>query len=300
MKKVWVLFRSQLQEPGNLDLKCLTEGQIAVYGAGPIQYLGLHGWGADHRTFEPLAPFVPSEIQLICPNFPGCGGVPPPGEWTIDCVTDQTARILNDHSLSEPLVIIGSCLGAVFGLEMLRRGDISAKRLVIIDPVIFFPMYLRVFLLGKLGEGAYRATLDTRVGRVLANLISRANRSSNIDMTASFEDVDHDSAYRYLKLMTDLPNSERYSDLDLEVDIIYGEETFRTARKSSKALKAIWKHAREHQVPNASHLPIFEQPEQMARLLFARETENKRRRSMPSVDYLERNDVDSAQSIPTI
>ena len=280
-------------------MRQFAEGQIAVYGAGTTPYLCLHGWGADHRTFEPLDPFIPPQIQLICPDFPGCGGEPPPGEWTIECVTDQTAQMLKEHSLSNPAVVIGSCMGAVFGLEMLRRGAILARRIVIIDPVIFFPMYLRVFLLGKFGEGAYRATLDTRVGRVLANLISRANRSSDVDMTASFEDVDHDAAYRYLKLMTDLPDPERYSDLELEVDIIYGEETFRTARKSSKALQAIWKQAREHQVPNASHLPIFEQPEQMARLLFGSEATKKTRQSVSSADHLERADVDSIQPLPT-
>ena len=249
-------------------MKSLARTPVAVYGEGPVSYLGLHGWGADHRTFTPLEPFLPPDVQLICPDFPGCGGVPPPGEWTIECVIEETAQTLKDQSLVEPPVIIGSCLGAVFALEMLHLGLISTQRLVIIDPLIFFPMYLRVFLLGKFGEGAYRASMETGIGRIMANLISRINRSSDVDMTASLKDIDHDSAYCYLKMMTDLPNPQRYSNLELAVDIIYGEETFRFARKSSKALKAIWEHAREHQVPKASHLPIIEQTEFTARLIF--------------------------------
>ena len=102
----------------------------------------------------------------------------------------------------------------------------------------------------------------------MANLISRTNRSSDVDMTASLKDIDHDSAYCYLKMMTDLPNPQRYSNLELADDIIYGEETFRFARKSSKALKAIWEHANEYQVPKASHLPIIEQTEVTAGLIF--------------------------------
>ena len=249
-------------------MKSLARTPVAVYGEGPVSYLGLHGWGADHRTFTPLEPFLPPDVQLICPDFPGCGGVPPPGEWTIECVIEETAQTLKEQSLAEPPVIIGSCLGAVFALEMLNLGVISTQRLVIIDPLIFFPMYLRVFLLGKFGEGAYRASMETGIGRIMANLISRINRSSDVDMTASLKDIDHDSAYCYLKMMTDLPNPQRYSNLELAVDIIYGEETFRFARKSSKALKAIWEHAREHQVPKASHLPIIEQTEFTARLIF--------------------------------
>ncbi len=249
-------------------MKSLARTPVAVYGEGQVSYLGLHGWGADHRTFTPLEPFLPPDVQLICPDFPGCGGVPPPGEWTIECVIEETAQTLKEQSLAEPPVIIGSCLGAVFALEMLYLGVISTQRLVIIDPLIFFPMYLRVFLLGKFGEGAYRASMETGIGRIMANLISRINRSSDVDMTASLKDIDHDSAYCYLKMMTDLPNPQRYSNLELAVDIIYGEETFRFARKSSKALKAIWEHAREHQVPKASHLPIIEQTEFTARLIF--------------------------------
>ena len=249
-------------------MKSLTGTPVAVYGTGPVSYLGVHGWGADHRTFAPLEPFLPSNIQLLCPDFPGCGGLAPPREWTIDCVIEETARTLKEQSLVDPPTIIGSCLGAVFALEMLQLGVISTQRLVIIDPLIFFPMYLRVFLLGKFGKGAYRASMETGVGRIMANLISRTNRSSDVDMTASLKDIDHDSAYCYLKMMTDLPNPQRYSSLELAVDIIYGEETFRFARKSSKALKAIWEHANEHQVPKASHLPIIEQTEFTARLIF--------------------------------
>ena len=249
-------------------MKSRTGTPVAVYGEGPVSYLGLHGWGADHRTFAPLEPFLPSNIQLLCPDFPGCGGLAPPREWTIDCVIEETARTLKEQSLVDPPTIIGSCLGAVFALEMLQLGVISTQRLVIIDPLIFFPMYLRVFLLGKFGKGAYRASMETGVGRIMANLISRTNRSSDVDMTTSLKDIDHDSAYCYLKMMTDLPNPQRYSGLELAVDIIYGEETFRFARKSSKALKAIWEHANEHQVPKASHLPIIEQTEFTARLIF--------------------------------
>ena len=249
-------------------MKSLTGIPVTVYGEGQVSYLGLHGWGADHRTFAPLEPFLPSNIQLVCPDFPGCAGLAPPREWNIDCVIEETARTLKEQSLVDPPTIIGSCLGAVFALEMLQLGVISTKRLVIIDPLIFFPMYLRVFLLGKFGKGAYRASMETGVGRIMANLISRTNRSSDVDMTASLKDIDHDSAYCYLKMMTDLPNPQRYSRLELAVDIIYGEETFRFARKSSKALKAIWEHANEHQVPKASHLPIIEQTEFTARLIF--------------------------------
>lgn len=281
-------------------MKSLARTPVAVYGEGPVSYLGLHGWGADHRTFAPLEPFLPPGVQLICPDFPGCGGVPPPGEWTIECVIEETAQTLREQSLVEPSVIIGSCLGAVFALEMLQREVISTQRLVIVDPLIFFPMYLRVFLLGKFGEGAYRASMETGIGRIMANLISRINRSSDVDMTASLKDIDHDSAYCYLKLMTDLPNPQRYSDLELAVDIIYGEETFRFARKSSKALKAIWEHAHEYQVPKASHLPIIEQTEFTAQLIFGDDTVGQTGTANSSSAQPDTTGASTARPVPSV
>ena len=281
-------------------MKSLARTPVAVYGEGPVSYLGLHGWGADHRTFAPLEPFLPPGVQLICPDFPGCGGVPPPGEWTIECVIEETAQTLREQSLVEPSVIIGSCLGAVFALEMLQRKVISTQRLVIVDPLIFFPMYLRVFLLGKFGEGAYRASMETGIGRIMANLISRINRSSDVDMTASLKDIDHDSAYCYLKLMTDLPNPQRYSDLELAVDIIYGEETFRFARKSSKALKAIWEHAHEYQVPKASHLPIIEQTEFTAQLIFGDDTVGQTGTANSSSAQPDTTGASTARPVPSV
>jgi pimeloyl-ACP methyl ester carboxylesterase len=226
--------------------------------------------------------------------------VPPPGEWTIECVIEETAQALREQSLVEPSVIIGSCLGAVFALEMLQREVISTQRLVIVDPLIFFPMYLRVFLLGKFGEGAYRASMETGIGRIMANLISRINRSSDVDMTASLKDIDHDSAYCYLKLMTDLPNPQRYSDLELAVDIIYGEETFRFARKSSKALKAIWEHAHEYQVPKASHLPIIEQTEFTAQLIFGDDTVGQPGTANSSSAQPDTTGASTARPVPSV
>ena len=281
-------------------MKSLARTPVAVYGEGSVSYLGLHGWGADHRTFAPLEPFLPPGVQLICPDFPGCGGVPPPGEWTIECVIEETAQTLREQSLVEPSVIIGSCLGAVFALEMLQREVISTQRLVIVDPLIFFPMYLRVFLLGKFGKGAYRASMETGIGRIMANLISRINRSSDVDMTASLKDIDHDSAYCYLKLMTDLPNPQRYSDLELAVDIIYGEETFRFARKSSKALKAIWEHAHEYQVPKASHLPIIEQTEFTAQLIFGDDTVGQSGTANSSSAQPDTTGASAARPVPSV
>ena len=129
-------------------------------------------------------------------------------------------------------------------------------------------MYLKIFLLGKLGKTAYLGTLDTKIGRFLSNLAVSRNKSSDIDYTESFKDVNHDSAYKYLNMMAKIPDPSRYKEVNIDVDIIYGQKTLGAVRKSSKALREIWSHANEIQVPNAGHLPLAEQSEVMANLIF--------------------------------
>ena len=241
---------------------------IPNIGKEPFTHLALHGWGSDHRTFDPISSFVPSKFSVLCPDLPGYGSTQSPKEWTLDCVTEETVSMIKTERIQEPIVIIGNCLGAVLGLEMIVRNMINAKKIIIIDPVIFFPMYLKIFLLGKLGKTAYLGTLDTKIGRFLSNLAVSRNKSSDIDYTESFKDVNHDSAYKYLNMMAKIPDPSRYKEVNIDVDIIYGQKTLCAVRKSSKALREIWNHANEIQVPNAGHLPLAEQSEVMANLIF--------------------------------
>ena len=80
--------------------------------------------------------------------------------------------------------------------------------------------------------------------------------------------MNHDSAYKYLHMMSQIPHPSRYSNINIDVDIIYGKKTLGAVRKSSKALKSIWAHAKEIEIPKAGHLPLIEQTELMAKLLF--------------------------------
>ena len=68
--------------------------------------------------------------------------------------------------------------------------------------------------------------------------------------------------------MTEIPEPSRYANINIDVDIVFGKKTFGAVRKSSKALKTIWKHANEIEIPEAGHLPIQEQTELMAQLIF--------------------------------
>ena len=246
----------------------LLEENIPKIGSGPITHLAFHGWGSDHRTFDPISSMVPDHYSVLCPDLPGYGSSKSPKEWSLECVTDETFSMLENQNITEPVIIIGNCLGAVLGLEMISRKLIVAKKIFIIDPVIFFPMYLKIFLFGKLGKTAYHGTLDTKIGRFLSNLAVSRNKSTDIDYTKSFEDVNHDSAYKYLHMMSQIPHPSRYSSNNIDVDIIYRKKTLGAVKKSSKALKSIWAHAKEIEIPNAGHLPLIEQTEIMAKLLF--------------------------------
>ena len=88
-------------------------------------------------------------------------------------------------------------------------------------------------------------------------------------MTGSFSKVNHDAVYAFLQMMSRHEGPKRYRDLSLPIDVIVGEKTFGAVKKSVRMLDDIWPQANVHSVDEAGHLPIEEQSEQVARLVFA-------------------------------
>jgi pimeloyl-ACP methyl ester carboxylesterase len=61
----------------------------------------------------------------------------------------------------------------------------------------------------------------------------------------------------------------RYFDLDIPVDVIIGEKTFSAVKKSSRIIKETLPNVRIHTLAGAGHLPIEEQSEAVAKLVFS-------------------------------
>ncbi|MDA0676473.1 MAG: alpha/beta hydrolase [Chloroflexi bacterium] len=242
--------------------------EVKTWGGGSSNYVALHGWGGSHDTFAPIVPMIPDSAQVEAPDLPGYGKSAHPENWKTEEVAEMVADSVN---LEEPVTIIGNCTGGVIGAELAKLAPTRVKRLVMIDPFAYVPWYFSIFLKGTFGKMAYMTTFASPIGRFFTNQALRSKRTGDSDLTASFDRVDHEAVHSFLRMMYEHEGPERYADLDVPVDLIVGEKTFSAVRKSSLILKETLPNVRIRTLPGAGHLPIEEQTEAVAKVIFGNE-----------------------------
>ncbi len=240
-------------------------------GRGDEAFLALHGWGGDRTAFAPLVPFVPACASLYSTDLPGCGQSTPPRVWSAAAIVEEVvkaARTLEATHLS----LVGNCGGAVFALLAAKALGKHVVRVTMIDPFAYLPRYFRLFLTGDFGRQAYNATFATPLGRWLTNQALRPRREGGGDLTATFADVDHEAARRYLAVFDEIGGVEIFRGLETPVEILYGEKTFGAVRRSLAHWRDVLPHARLHLLKGAGHLPLVEATAQVAEVIFGAST----------------------------
>lgn len=252
---------------------------VERYGTGTRIFLGLHGWASDRRVFKPLIPYLPADVSFYSADLPGCGLSDPPSHWSVEGITGEILATINEHRMKD-LTIVGHCAGGIFALLVARAAVEKIGRIVAIDPFAYLPGYFRLFLGDGFGRRAYQATFANPVGRWLTNKTLNAGLQKQTDMTASFEEIDHDVARRYLDLFASLGGLEQFASLPTSVQLIYGEHTFNAVKKSVVRFQQVLPHARAIPLPGARHMPIAEATASLSRIIFGAKSGNNSRASV--------------------
>ncbi len=242
---------------------------VERYGTGTNGYLGLHGWGGSHRTFAPLVPYLPEEAVLYSADLPGSGNSPEPREWSLKGISADIADTIRTVA-DRKVTIIGNCSGAILGLLAARQASDSIERFVLIDPFAYTPWYFKIFVQTSWGKYAYYSTFANPFGRWLTNLSLKRKRTKSSDLTRTFSAANHEATYRYLRLLSEMKEVGQFADLQMPIDIVYGERTFGAVRRSIDLWREVWPDLRCFELKGAGHLPIEEAPEQLSRILFSR------------------------------
>jgi len=245
------------------------------HGTGPRRFLGLHGWSGDHTTFDPLLPHLPPEVGLFTPDLPGCGRSPAPREWRLKAVAEEIAALIRELANPE-LTVVGNCSGGLLGLcaalQLLDNGAGAAiERMVLIDPLAYWPWYFRVFASDAIGRYAYACAFENPVGRWLVNACLAGRRKAETNLTEGFDVVCSAVTRGYLRILREIEGPEQFAKIDVLIEIVHGEHTFEAVRKSTAVYRRIWPQAEVTEVPEAGHLPLVESPAAVARVLFGRE-----------------------------
>lgn len=230
---------------------------VRIYGEGPETYVGYHGWSGDHRSFAPLLAHLPPDARLVAPDLPGFGQSAAPPRWTFEAYLDRLDAFLDAFDL-RGATVIGNCAGAVLALEQAVRDPGRFGRLVLVDPFAYVPWYFRVLTVPVVGRLFYGATFANPLGRRVTNVALRSKRTEQTHLTAAFDGVNHDSAFRYLRMLCTPRSYRRYGAIQRPVSILFGERTFVAVRRSVGLLGAMWPQSRSVMLPGAGHLPIRE------------------------------------------
>ena len=240
---------------------------VERYGAGPEVYLGLHGWGGDHRVFAPIAAQLPSSASLYSADLPGYGRSPAPRGWDPASIVDEIISAIEAIG-ADRVTLIGNCSGANLALLAATKLGPRIGRLVLIDVFAFMPRYFRLFTNQSYGRYAYYSAFANPLGRWLGNQSLRGHRTAETDLTSSFFSIDHEVTYHYLLMLAQIEGLEQFRNLTMPIDIAYGERTFGAVKRSVAQWLALWPQARGVELKGAGHLPIDEATEQLCRIIF--------------------------------
>lgn len=241
---------------------------VERYGTGAETYVCVHGWGGNHLTYAPLAPFVPGTVSLYAVDLPGYGRSPHPPEWSLETIGRSIAGVL-DRIDAPSLTMVGNCSGAVLALVAAELAPARVHRVVLIDAFAFTPWYFKIFVHPVAGEVAYRSTFANPLGRWLTNLSLRHRRTAETDLTGSFRDIDPGVSLRYLRLLDAIPDVRRFGAITVPVDLLHGAHTFTAVKDSLQVWQRLWPEARTWRIEGAGHLPLEEMPAAVAAILFA-------------------------------
>lgn len=234
---------------------------VEKIGDGDEHVLCLHGWGGGWRTFLPLKDDLPN-CTLWSVDLPGYGNSPPPARYDWAVIADAILEVA--EQLPSPLTLLGNCSGAAYGLMAALQRPQFFDRLVLIDPFAFFPWYFKLLAAPTVGRLFYATAFENRVGRWVTNARLAEHRRADTDLTASFEQLDHDVVYNYLRMLRAMPPYTVCAALKQPVTLIIGEHTFPAVRQSVQCWREVWPDMHLVELAGAGHLPIQEAPQQLA------------------------------------
>jgi pimeloyl-ACP methyl ester carboxylesterase len=246
-------------------------------GAGEPLVL-IHGIGSRWQVWEPLLQHLAAERQVVALDLPGFGSSPMPPPATppgVESLTRLVSEFLDELELERPDAA-GFSLGGWISLELAKRGRV--RSVTALSPAGFHTDR----------EGAFqRASLwaSVRAARILAPHADRLFASGLGRTLALGQLVAHPArmppadAAEGMRALASAPwfdetliaiTSDRFRDgklIDVPVTIAWAEhDRLLLPRQAPRAARAI-PGARPITLYGCGHVPTYDDPEQVARVL---------------------------------
>jgi pimeloyl-ACP methyl ester carboxylesterase len=238
----------------------------------------IHGIGSQWQVWTPLIPLLEREREVIAPDLPGFGGSPVlDAEPTPEALTDALVEFLDELGLDRPLVA-GNSLGGLLALELAKRG--RARAVVANSPAGFQLPRERAYSTRRfrIEVPAARRILRhwpdlvrSRVARtaLFAGLIAYPWRIPDDDAVEMFRNL---ASCPGFDATLDAMEGFTFSDGDrvgVPVTIVWGNRDYLLLPRQGPRAARVIPGAQLIRVPRAGHVPTYDVPEELARIILA-------------------------------
>jgi pimeloyl-ACP methyl ester carboxylesterase len=246
-------------------------------GSGPPLLL-IHGIGSRWQVWDPVLPYLERERDVIAVDLPGFGASPmaphdqPAG---LETLANSVIALLDELELEKPHVA-GNSLGGWLSLELAKRG--RAASATALSPAGFWTagegIRSRVILFlavrgARLGAPFADWLTETPFRRKLAfgQMLARPESMPASDAAASLVALAHAPSFDETLAAMIGQRFEHGEQIDVPVTIAWGE-----LDRLLPPRQALWA---AHLIPSArsailygcGHVPTYDDPEQVARVL---------------------------------
>jgi pimeloyl-ACP methyl ester carboxylesterase len=239
----------------------------------------IHGIGSQWQVWNPVLPYLEPEREVIALDLPGFGASPmaPHGQAPgIDTLTNSIEILLDKLGLDRPHVA-GNSLGGWLSLELAKRG--RARSATALSPAGFWRngfevAFVRLSLKGvisaaKLMRPVAEAVTRPPVARIafLGQVFGHPTRVPPQDAADTLRAAADAPAFaETLEAML----SQRFGDggaIEVPVTIAWAElDRLLLPRQAARAAELV-PQARSTWLYDCGHVPTYDDPEQVARVL---------------------------------
>lgn len=244
---------------------------------GPRQappLLLIHGSGASGASWSPVVPGLAGDHHVIRVDLSGCGHSPPSPSYDVPDQADRVAAVLDDLGLRH-VVVVGHSSGGYIATALAeqRRDLVTSLALVSTGPspdaLLPQPLVLRVLLAPPFGPLLWARRSDAMIRR---GIIATCARPVDIpdDAVADLRGITYRTVRTVLRRNTaylaERSVPERLAALKVPVLAIFGAADPRWEPSSAYQYHAV-PDARVELLPGVGHIPMFEAPEALSKLL---------------------------------
>lgn len=237
--------------------------------------LFIHGYPLSRKLWQPQLSDLSEFARILIPDLRGFGDSDAtPGPYTMDLLADDCICLLDRLEIIKPVIVCGLSMGGYVTFALYRKYPHRVKGLILVSTragadslEVKLNRDKSVDLTEKEGSEAI-----TRV--MLPKMLSPDAYNSHPEMVNAMRSITMSASVPgivgVLKGMRNRPDSTPLlSQITVPTLLIFGEEDQLIPRSEIETLRDSIPGAQLHTIPNAGHVPNFEQPNLFNRMIEA-------------------------------